>query len=53
MRFGARLSIEPPLYQGITVVAKLIARPRVAVEPLREQALATLYRYFDAARGDG
>ena len=48
---GARLSIEPPLYQGITVVAKLIARPRVAVEPLREQALATLYRYFDAARG--
>ncbi|MET4156676.1 putative baseplate assembly protein [Agromyces sp. PvR057] len=48
---GARLAIEPPLYQGITIVAKLIARPRVAVERLREDAVAALYTYFDAARG--
>jgi len=48
---GARLAIEPPLYQGITIVAKLIARPRVAVERLREDAVTALYTYFDAARG--
>ncbi|UOE43842.1 putative baseplate assembly protein [Agromyces larvae] len=48
---GARVAIEPPLYQGITIVAKLVARPRVAVEPLRQQAVQALYRYFDAAHG--
>ncbi|GAA1516355.1 putative phage baseplate assembly protein [Agromyces terreus] len=48
---GARLAIEPPLYQGITIVAKLIAKPRFAVERLREDAVAALYRSFDAAHG--
>ncbi|MRG59564.1 putative baseplate assembly protein [Agromyces sp. CFH 90414] len=48
---GARLVIEPPAYQGITVVAKLVARPRASVEGLREQALAALYRHFDPIVG--
>ncbi|MEJ3405468.1 putative baseplate assembly protein [Rathayibacter sp. YIM 133350] len=48
---GSRLLIEPPLYQGVTVVAKLIARPRVAVDTLRSQALDALYRHFDPVYG--
>ncbi|WP_127792226.1 putative baseplate assembly protein [Agromyces sp. LHK192] len=48
---GSRLVIEPPAYQGITVVAKLVARPRAAVEALRTQALTALYRHFDPVVG--
>ncbi|WP_019180839.1 putative baseplate assembly protein [Microbacterium yannicii] len=48
---GTRLLIEGPDYQGITVVAKLVAHPRVAVDRLRADALAALYRYFDPIRG--
>ncbi|KQO96752.1 putative baseplate assembly protein [Leifsonia sp. Leaf264] len=48
---GTRLIIEPPLYQGVTVVAKLIARSRVAVDTLKSQALEALYRHFDPVRG--
>lgn len=48
---GTRLAIEPPDYQGVTVVAKLAAKPRVAVESLREEAQAALYRHFDPVRG--
>ncbi len=48
---GTRLMIERPDYQGVTVVAKLVAHPRVAVDRLRADALAALYRYFDPIRG--
>jgi predicted phage baseplate assembly protein len=48
---GARVLVEPPSYQGITVVAKLVARPRAAVESLRRQALVALYRHFDPVIG--
>lgn len=48
---GARLSVERPRYQGVTIVAKVVARPRMAVEPLRRQALAALYGWFDPAHG--
>lgn len=48
---GTRLVIEPPVFQGLTVVAKLVARPRVAVDRLRADALAALYRYFDPLQG--
>lgn len=54
---GTRLVIEPPEYYGVTVVASLVARPRVAVDRLRADALAALYRHFDpihgGASGDG
>jgi len=48
---GTRLLIEPPGYQGVTVVAKLIAQPRVAVDRLQSDALSALYRHFDPIRG--
>lgn len=48
---GTRLMIERPGYQGVTVVAKLVAHPRVAVDRLQADALAALYRYFDPIRG--
>lgn len=43
---GARLVVEPPVYQGITVVARLRARPQASVQRLHDGALAALYRYF-------
>ena len=48
---GTRLLIEPPEYQGVKVVARLRARPRVAVDRLKADALAALYRHFDPVRG--
>jgi predicted phage baseplate assembly protein len=48
---GARVLVEPPFYQGVTVVAKLVARGRVSVESLRQAALGALNRYFDPLTG--
>jgi predicted phage baseplate assembly protein len=48
---GTRLVVEPPFYQGITVVARLTARPRADLEVLRAQALRELFRYFDPLSG--
>jgi len=48
---GARIAVEPPFYQGVTVVAKLRARRRADVEPLTKRALDALFRYFDPLRG--
>jgi predicted phage baseplate assembly protein len=48
---GARLVVEPPYYQGITIVARLTARGRTQPERLRDDALAALYRYFNPLTG--
>jgi predicted phage baseplate assembly protein len=48
---GARIVVEPPFYQGVTVVAKLRARRRADVEPLTASALDALFDYFDPLRG--
>jgi predicted phage baseplate assembly protein len=48
---GARLTVEPPFYRGVTVVARLTARPAVEHERLRQDALTALYRYFHPALG--
>lgn len=48
---GTRLMVEPPFYQGITVVARLTARPRTDPDSLRDLALEALYRYFNPLRG--
>lgn len=48
---GARISIEPPTYQGITVVAKLRARPHVDRGRLERAALEALYDYFGPLTG--
>jgi len=48
---GARVVVEPPRYQGVTVVARL--RPTQLANParLRAAALAALYRYFSPIEG--
>ncbi|MFJ1709129.1 putative baseplate assembly protein [Kitasatospora sp. NPDC088346] len=48
---GARLVVEPPFYQGVTVVARLVARRGAAPGLVREQALDALYRYLDPLTG--
>ena len=50
---GARVVLEPPLYRGITVVARLVARPRVNIERVREDSLDVLYRYLNPLPGGG
>ena len=48
---GTRLVVEPPYYQGVTVVARLTARSTCAPDRLRSDALTALYRYFDPLTG--
>ncbi|MQA85090.1 MAG: putative baseplate assembly protein [Streptosporangiales bacterium] len=48
---GTRVVVEPPTYQGITVVARLRPRPRVKPERLHDEALEALYRYFNPITG--
>jgi predicted phage baseplate assembly protein len=47
---GTRLVVEPPVYQGVTVVARLTAPPGDA-DRVREAALAALFGYLDPLRG--
>jgi predicted phage baseplate assembly protein len=48
---GARVVVEPPRYQGVTVVARVRARRRFAADTLREECLDALYGYFHPTRG--
>lgn len=48
---GARIVVEPPSYQGVTVVAKLSATLRAAPAALELEALRALNRYFDPLVG--
>ena len=48
---GARLIVEPPVYQSITVVARIRARSRTNVKALQSDALDALYRYFHPVFG--
>ena len=48
---GTRLVVEPPFYQGVTVVTRLRARPRTDPAALRERALDELYRYLHPITG--
>lgn len=48
---GARVIVEPPFYRGITIVARLVARPGNVLEVLEKHALAALYRHFDPVVG--
>ena len=49
---GTRLVVEPPAYQGVTVVARLVAAPG-EVDRVREDAQTALFRYLDPLRGGG
>ena len=48
---GTRAIVEPPVYRGITVVAKLKARSRVNPTRLQQDALLALYEYFHPITG--
>jgi hypothetical protein len=48
---GTRAIVEPPVYRGITVVAKLKARSRINPTRLQEEALLALYEYFHPITG--
>jgi predicted phage baseplate assembly protein len=48
---GTRVVVEEPTYQGLTVVAKLRARPRTRPADLRQAALDALYSYFHPITG--
>jgi predicted phage baseplate assembly protein len=48
---GVRVIVEPPVYRGVTIVARLHARPRTNPRRLEEAAIAALYAYFDPIEG--
>ncbi|MGH9285074.1 MAG: putative baseplate assembly protein, partial [Acidimicrobiales bacterium] len=48
---GTRVIIEPPNYRGITVVARLVARPRANASRVREDALTALHRHLNPLTG--
>ncbi|CCH33755.1 putative baseplate assembly protein [Actinosynnema sp. NPDC047251] len=48
---GARVSVEPPLYQGVTVVGQLKARAGTPEDVLRTRAVQALYDYFNPISG--
>jgi len=48
---GARVSVEPPSYVGVTVIARLRAVPRSDPRRLQNDALAALYNYFHPVHG--
>lgn len=48
---GARVAVEPPTYQGITVVVRVKARSTAAPAPLQRACLQALFEYFHPVRG--
>ncbi|MFI7452299.1 putative baseplate assembly protein [Nonomuraea sp. NPDC049714] len=48
---GARILVEPPSYQGVTVVAELRAGSAVNHEEVRARALSALYTYLNPVTG--
>lgn len=48
---GARIVVEPPVYQGLTVVARLRARAHVSGPRLQHDAVVALNRYFHPISG--
>ncbi|WP_225824395.1 putative baseplate assembly protein [Streptomyces naphthomycinicus] len=47
---GTRLVVEPPVYQGVTVVARLAAAP-ADLDRVRDAALAALFRHLNPLHG--
>jgi predicted phage baseplate assembly protein len=48
---GARVMVEPPAYQGVTVVAMMRARPWADPSKLQVVAIQALYDYLHPIRG--
>ena len=50
---GTHVTVEPPLYRGVTVVARVIARPRTDTARVTEDALDALHRFLNPLPGNG
>ncbi len=48
---GTRVSVEPPSYRGVTVVARIVARPKADVDRIKVEALEVLYKYLNPISG--
>jgi predicted phage baseplate assembly protein len=48
---GSRVLVEPPVYRGVTVVAKLRPRANANATRLQAEALDALYHYFHPISG--
>ncbi|BCB88715.1 putative baseplate assembly protein [Phytohabitans suffuscus] len=48
---GTRVLVEPPRYQGVTVVARLVARPRLDRTRVERDALDALYGFLNPLTG--
>jgi predicted phage baseplate assembly protein len=48
---GTRVVVEPPMYRGITVVAQLVARPRMRPDKVQAEAIEALYRFLNPLTG--
>jgi predicted phage baseplate assembly protein len=48
---GARVMVEPPYYQGVTVVAQLLVHPWADVNAAQTAALDALYGYLNPLTG--
>ena len=48
---GARVLVEPPRYQGVTVVARLVAHPYTDLDRLQADALDSLYGFLNPLSG--
>lgn len=50
---GVRVLLEPPRYRGVTVVARLVSKPRAVAQQVREDAEDALYRLLCPLPGEG
>jgi predicted phage baseplate assembly protein len=48
---ATRLVVEPPPYQGVTIVAELRAKATAVAQALHDAAVAALHRYFHPTLG--
>lgn len=48
---GTRVVVEPPAYRGVTIIARVRARPRTDPARLQQDALEALYRYYHPTVG--
>ncbi|MFI0717842.1 putative baseplate assembly protein [Streptomyces sp. NPDC021224] len=48
---GTNVAVEPPAYQGVTVVARLTTAPGADPDTVREAALDALYHYLNPLTG--
>jgi predicted phage baseplate assembly protein len=48
---GTRVHVEPPLYMGVTVVARMVARPRASTSRIEAEALDELYGFLNPLTG--